>query len=768
MRKLIFSLLPALAFVASARTLTPAEALARVQADPTLRKVVAGKPLSNPLLKSTINTQAGLPAVYLYNSGNQYLLLSASSEAEPLLGYGIAAPDSVEMPPQMRTWLESYAAAIQHAENSPQPDFHSVVKAPVMEYIKPLLSTTWDQLSPYNKYTPNKTPTGCVATAMAQVMKHHNYPASTTGSAIAYYKGNRYTRSLDATYDWDNMMGSYSNASTEAQINAVATLMVNAGYAAKMFYDEAVSGTNDQAMINAMVNIFNYSPACWMRYRDHYTIEDWEALLYNELTNNRPIYYSGMASSGGHAFVCDGYENGFFHFNWGWSGYCDGWFKIDALNPAGQGTGGFAGGYNTNQAALINCAIPKAGDARPQVQLTMFDLIKVTTSGTNLTLESQWFNFSYVSTKLSIELSMRNMETNQEYRNVIHDNYDMGSGHGINRFATSMDKVPDGVYEVQILSRENGYNDWMPVLHSQSHASSITVIKNNGKLIVTGAAEKDPEYTNLLPLGAINKDEEASCSMTITNYGQTPLSQKIAIGLMEETSKGLGLVASTGNIYHQTVTVKEASSVDVTCKFKFEQYSSNFQFDTPKYFLAAYDPDNMKILTSYDKYVGVNSASGNVEITGAKVNTPIVFNDDYVKYSVTISNSSASAQSMKTALAIVNDEGKLVAKTEGESNTIAAKSTQTINHSVAFAYIEKSLITGNGEFVALIVDPSDVNNVLHKIGIVKIDPTSDLEEVDNSAAQARYVDLLGRRVSKPGRGGLYIRVDRPAKVRFND
>lgn len=764
MRKLIFALLPALAFAASARTLTPEEALTRVQTNPTLRKVV-GKQTAQPMLKATVNTSEGDPAVYLYHSADQYLLLSASDVAEPLLGYCSAAPEGEEMPPQMKAWLDSYAAAIQYAENAPKPDFYSAIKAPEKEYIKPLLATTWDQLGPYNKYTPGGSPTGCVATAIAQVMKHHNYPASTTGEGIAYYKGTRYTRSLNATYNWDVMTNSYNAGSTDAEINAVATLMVNAGYAAKMFYDNSVSGTNDQAMINAMVNVFKYSPACWMRSRDHYPIEEWEDMLYNELVNNRPVYYSGMSSSGGHAFVCDGYEKGYFHINWGWSGYCDGWFKIDALNPAGQGTGGYAGGYNIGQTALFNCAKPKAGDVRPQVQLTMFDLIKATTSGTTLKLESQWFNYTYIGTKLTIELSLRNMETKQEYREVIYDGVDMGSGQGFNTIPASLTKIPDGVYEVQVVSRENGYSEWLPTLHNQNHPAIITVTKTNGKLIVTGAAEKEPEYTNLRPNGEINKDEVASYSMTITNYSQKPLSQKIAVGLMDQTDKGYSLVASTSNLYHKTATVSETSSLDVTYNFKLEQFSSDFKFNTTQYFLAAYDPDNMKILTVYDKQVSVNSSTGVVEITKADVKTPIVLRDEYVQYSVTISNSNASAQSMKTALAITNFDGELVALTEGESNTVAAKTTKTFTHNASFSFIEKKFIVNNGEYVANVVAPSDYKNVLLKVGVVKIDTTSDIDTLQNADTQARYVDLLGRPVSNPKRG-LYIRTDRPAKVRF--
>ena len=765
MRKLIFAIVPALAFSASARTLTPAEALARVQADPTLRKV-AGKPLTNPLLKSTVNTQEGQPAVYLYNSGNQYMLLSASSEAEPLLGYGFAAPDSIEMPPQMKTWLESYAAAIQHAENSPQPELQSVVKAPARAEIKPLLSTTWDQTSPYNKFTPSKAPTGCVATAMAQVMKYHNYPESTSGTAYADYKGSRVSRSIAATYDWKNMLNSYSGTYSTSQANAVATLMVNAGYAASMYYNDASSSSTDQAMIKAMVETFKYSPAAWMHYRDHFTTEAWEDKLYTEIANKRPLYYSGSAAEGGHAFVCDGYQNGYFHFNWGWSGYYDGYFKIDALNPAGQGTGGYEGGYNTHQGALFNCGLPQAGDARPQVQLTMFAPIKATPTDTYLQLESEWYNYSYISAKLSIELSMRNVDTNKDYREVIADGYTFASGQGFRAFTIPMTTLPDGTYEVQLVSRENGFDDWMPVLHNLSYSASIMVTKKNGALTVSGAAEKEPEFANFRPNGQIVKDEVTSYSMSITNYSQNAFTQKISIGLMEATDKGYALVAITNSTYNKSVTVKAASTTEVSNNFKFAQYSGSFEFDKEKYIFVAYDPDQMNILAFYDQYVGVSTTAGTIEVTKATIKSPVLVNDS-ATYSVTISNSTAKTENVTMALAIANTGYEIVAMTGGETNSIAAKSTKTFNHQVAFAYINNKLINSSDEYIAVLVDPSTLD-VFYKVGIVKIDSTSGIENVDNTAAQARYVDLLGRTVSKPGRGGLYIRVDRPAKLRFND
>ena len=165
--------------------------------------------------------------------------------------------------------------------------------------------------------------------------------------------------------DWDNMLDSYDGSTTTIQQQAVANLMKYCGAAVQMDYADAWnggSGAYSSDVPEALKNYFNYSEATVLKKRSSYTSNnEWDDLIYSELASSRPVYYSGSNNSGGHAFVCDGYDgNGYYHINWGWSGTSNGNFLLSALDPHEQGTGGSSAGYNNNQAALIY-AEPKGG-----------------------------------------------------------------------------------------------------------------------------------------------------------------------------------------------------------------------------------------------------------------------------------------------------------------------------------------------------------------------------------------------------------------------
>jgi len=215
--------------------------------------------------------------------------------------------------------------------------------------VGPLLTTTWNQWPYYNDFCPPGTPTGCVATAMAQIMKYHNHPAQGTGSH-SYSHATYGTLSADfgaTTYQWNNMPSSLTAGSTPEQKNAVATLMYHCGVAVEMNYTPSVSLANSYSFKYALPTYFKYDGGIDLKQRSEYFGNDagWHDLLKNELDAGRPIFYAGASSTGGHAFVCDGYDDGgCFHFNWGWSGSGDGWYVTSNL----------VNGYNNSQEIVLN------------------------------------------------------------------------------------------------------------------------------------------------------------------------------------------------------------------------------------------------------------------------------------------------------------------------------------------------------------------------------------------------------------------------------
>ena len=156
-------------------------------------------------------------------------------------------------------------------------------------------------------------------------------------------------------FDWDNILYEYNQESTEAQREAVATLMLYCGCAVGMDYAPDGSGADSTPVCDAMEYFFDYSNDIMKVYRKDFDDLTWENLIYNELAKAQPVYYSGQNTNSGHAFVCDGYDNGFFHINWGWNGYLDGYFRLSILNPYVDTS---EDGYSHDQMAVINI-VPK-------------------------------------------------------------------------------------------------------------------------------------------------------------------------------------------------------------------------------------------------------------------------------------------------------------------------------------------------------------------------------------------------------------------------
>lgn len=233
--------------------------------------------------------------------------------------------------------------------------------APLLDGIK------WDQREPYNNMCPlyegtNRSVTGCVATAMAQVMMYYKNPKKLK-STIESYTTKAYGINIPAiysgaTYDWDNMLPDYSKSDyNSAQADAVAKLMYHCGAAVKMDYGP-LSGANVTPAI--LATYFGYDADLMQDLtRTVFTLQQWMTLIDNELKAKRPILYSGQASDGGHEFVCDGSDGkGLYHINWGWGGYQDGYFDLTILQPqkGGAGSGSAVDGYNRNCSMIIGIA----------------------------------------------------------------------------------------------------------------------------------------------------------------------------------------------------------------------------------------------------------------------------------------------------------------------------------------------------------------------------------------------------------------------------
>ena len=340
-----------------------------------------GKSISSSSLRQAQlrSTSTANETYYVFNIGSNegYVIASGDDCAPAILGYAESGYIDIDsMPANMKEWLEEYAQQIQFMQKNGYSSYsHKFTSSNAA--IDPLMTTTWDQLDPYNQNCPDffsygKCVTGCVATAMAQIMYYHRARSvtQTTAQIPAYTCRHRWISGSDtlqihvdavpagSPIDWENMLDSYDSNASTVQQQAVANLMKYCGAAVQMDYANewnGGSGAYSSDVPTALKTYFNYSSETVLKNRSSYSSdEEWENLIYNELSNSRPVYYSGRNSSGGHAFVCDGYDgSGYYHINWGWSGTSDGFFLLTALDPNEQGAGGSSSGYNQNQAAVI-------------------------------------------------------------------------------------------------------------------------------------------------------------------------------------------------------------------------------------------------------------------------------------------------------------------------------------------------------------------------------------------------------------------------------
>ena len=322
----------------------------------------------------------GDAAFYVFSTASSFVIVSAQDVATPILGYSDEGPfDADAIPEQMEWWLQDYARQIQYCLEENVVPFDKTIREweliretgklsdeRALTAVTPLLTSTWHQNWPYNKFCPEAANTspdlnghkyaGCVACAMSQVMRKWNYPETGYGEHTYNPSGSpqQSVNFGETTYQWANMPDNITNESPVEEIDAVATLMYHAGVAVDMYYAVSGSSCNDDSKVaNAFKTYFLYSDELSLEELHSYTTSDyatWKVKLRSSLDHGFPIFYTAGDdnSPAGHAFVLDGYSNdGAFHINWGYSGAGNGYFPVGSFN-----TGGYH--YNHAPCAIVN------------------------------------------------------------------------------------------------------------------------------------------------------------------------------------------------------------------------------------------------------------------------------------------------------------------------------------------------------------------------------------------------------------------------------
>lgn len=304
-----------------------------------------------------------IPEYYVfYNNSEGFVMVSAEDQAWPVLGYSLKdkyEPDN--MAAGMHEWMNMYSEQIKQLRDrkiKSERNQRAWNKWLAGEFdvrnkrsVSALLETRWDQDWPYNMYCPVHSGgpgghcyAGCVATAMGQVMKYYDYPEHGRYSHSIFYGDYISVDFGEATYSWDSM----TNSANTLSRTHIAELLYHCGVSVDMNYSPDGSGSSIYASFFAMKHYFRYKPGMEMVEKYMYEDAEWKHLLAEDLDKGHPILYRGTGSSGGgHAFVCDGYQDtSYFHFNWGWSGYGNGYYFLDQLGPNES--------FHWDQGAVIN------------------------------------------------------------------------------------------------------------------------------------------------------------------------------------------------------------------------------------------------------------------------------------------------------------------------------------------------------------------------------------------------------------------------------
>ncbi len=299
---------------------------------------------------------------YIFNTENQqgFVIVSANKKAYPILAYSLKNNfPTADMPPEVAEWLDIYNLQIEKLNTlkiSPQKKIllawdkyasetfnpaNNTLKEAALTDVPPLISTTWNQGNYYNALCPETSTggsgghvwAGCVAVAMAQLMKYWDYPVNGQGnhSYVHYVYGEQSADFQNTTYNWGNMPNALSSHNID-----VATLIYHCGVSVNMDYSPSGSGAYSSTARTSLINYFKYSSNTLLTWKSSYSEENWKRMIRSEIDAGRPLYYAGYGT-GGHAFNCDGYQGtDYFHFNWGWGGAYNGYFYLNDLTPGGN------------------------------------------------------------------------------------------------------------------------------------------------------------------------------------------------------------------------------------------------------------------------------------------------------------------------------------------------------------------------------------------------------------------------------------------------
>lgn len=556
-------------------------------------------------LAFTAKSAKGLNDFYVFNADNTggFVIVSADDRAGQILGYADSGSfDYSTMPADAKNWMQGYADQIEYI----RANNIEVTAAETTAYpapVSPILAGVfWNQDSPYNDQCPvydisSRCATGCVATAMAQVMFANQWPVTGTGTKTyspSILGGGTLSADFGSTtYEWEKMLPAYDSNSSKESREAVAKLMLHCGIAVDMEYSSS-SGAASLPIPYAFYNYFNYDCGVAYRQRSNYSSEEWQEVIINELDHNRPVVATGSSSAGGHCFVFDGYDaDGLIHVNWGWGGMSNGYFRTSALMPSSQGIGGADGGFNYNQQIITGIQRPQ-GDTEPDIELVSTEGLSVTgntidNGGTfSIRLNGMVYNAGWQDASFEYGLMLRDTEgnfvksiatgvTDELYVNYENDAPYLGE--------VSLGQLAEGSYRLYPVCRNvDGKGTWFRVRDEYvGYPNYINIEVKDGKMTFTypGYFDLKAEYKDAPEY--IYASMVSKVSATVTNQGDVNFLGNVALALVNKTT---GRNVLKGDAYK--IDLAPGASIEL-------EMLSSFAAEPGEYLLTMIDDDDRHI-----------------------------------------------------------------------------------------------------------------------------------------------------------------------------
>ena len=427
---------------------------------------------------------------YVYDRGrnNGFVVVAGDDRLPQVLGYGESGDfNAAVVPPAMRYWMDEMNRQIAYLQSHSNVAAH--VPAKRANVVNPLMSTFWDQGTPFNDLCPTyldgngdpkRAVTGCVATAFAQVMNYYKWPDVGTGSHSYTCNVNDNTPTQlsadfsQSVYRWDLMLDRYDNNSSPESCEAVAKLMSDVGISMDMGYGSS-SGASERYAMESMRRYFKYNNNCYLMNRDYFGADEWDQILVDEISARRPIVYCGYSTSAtetsGHAFVLDGFDaDGYFHVNWGWGGSSDGYFLVSVLAPGSgmdfkhmqDGIFGLVPNYRANEVERVmyvhSQLVPKVTSAAMGSRIE-FDIDNFSVDGNKLDTAGYYQSGNYVTYYAEIPLSLAIYDSEgveRQSMNFIYTHEFDSWASGQNLYYNLPSSLEDGEYKFKLSYSDDG------------------------------------------------------------------------------------------------------------------------------------------------------------------------------------------------------------------------------------------------------------------------------------------------------------------------